>query len=223
MGVKEMLDSLSGLSTFVIAGAFAIHVFFFFVLWVWSRRDLKNIASTLAEFTQDLRNRSVLASTGHISDQIEAFLADVNEVVDNPARRADREALLHRIYILDGRRKYLNSLFFDTCYNLCRTMIEAYPLAGVLGTILAIGAALQSGGAGQATGVDAIVGRFGDAIWSTFAGLIAAIALMFINGLVETTFNRLSENRTHVRETTARVKRELAFSARHLEIPGGSD
>ena len=77
MGVKEMLDSLSGLSTFVIAGAFAIHVFFFFVLWVWSRRDLKNIASTLAEFTQDLRNRSVLASTGHISDQIEAPLINL--------------------------------------------------------------------------------------------------------------------------------------------------
>ncbi len=221
MGVQELLDSLSGLSTFVIAGAFAIHVFFFFVLWVWSRRDLKNIASSLAEFTQDLRHRSVLSSTGHLSDQIEAFLADVNEVVDNPSRRADREALLHRINILDGRRKYLNSLFFETCYNLSRTMIEAYPLAGVLGTILAIGAALQGGG--PTTGVDAIVGRFGDAIWSTFAGLIAAIALMFINGLVETTFSRLSENRTHVRETTARVKRELALSSRPLEIPGGSE
>ncbi len=223
MGVQELLDSLSGLSTFVIAGAFAIHVFFFFVLWIWSRRDLKNIASSLAEFTQDLRHRSVLSSTGHLSDQIEAFLADVNEVVDNPSRRADREALLNRIYILDGRRKYLNSLFFETCYNLCRTMIEAYPLAGVLGTILAIGAALQGGGGEQTAGVDAIVGRFGDAIWSTFAGLMAAIALMFINGLVETTFNRLSENRTHVRETTARVKRELALSARHLELPGGAE
>lgn len=223
MGVRELLDSLSGLSTFVIAGAFAIHVFFFFVLWIWSRRDLKNIASSLAEFTQDLRHRSVLSSTGHLSDQIEAFLADVNEVVDNPSRRADRESLLNRIYILDGRRKYLNSLFFETCYNLCRTMIEAYPLAGVLGTILAIGAALQGGGGEQTAGVDAIVGRFGDAIWSTFAGLMAAIALMFINGLVETTFNRLSENRTHVRETTARVKRELALSARHLELPGGTE
>jgi hypothetical protein len=56
--------------------------------------------------------------TVHLSDQIEAFLADVNEVLENPARRTDREALLHRMNILDENRRYLNSLTFETCYNL---------------------------------------------------------------------------------------------------------
>jgi biopolymer transport protein ExbB len=169
--MQELLDSLSGLSTFVIAGAFAVHLAFFFLLWVWSRRDLRNIASSLYQFTSNLRHRSVMDSTVHLSDQIEAFLADVNEVLENPARRTDREALLHRMNILDENRRYLNSLLFETCYNLCRTMIEAYPLAGVLGTILAIGAALNSPlDPETASSVGAIVQRFGEAIWSTFAG-----------------------------------------------------
>lgn len=217
--MREMLSSLSGLSTFVIAGAFAVHVAFFFLLWVWSRRDMRNIASSLADFTRDLRNRSVLDATGHLSEQIEAFLSDVDEVIENPSRRSDRNALLNRMNILDEKRRYLNSLFFETCYNLGRTMIEAYPLAGVLGTILAIGAALQAGpgGAEVDTSVGVIVGRFGDAIWSTFAGLAAAIILMFINGILEPPFGRLAENRRHVRETVSRVKRELTLSRGPVE------
>ena len=210
---SSLLDSLSSLSTYVIAGAFAVHLAFFFLLWVWARRDLRIIASSLSQFTSNLRHRSIMDSTVHLSDQVEAFLADVNEVVENPARRVDREALHLRINILDENRRYLNSLSFETCYNLCRTMIEAYPLAGVLGTIFAIGAALQDPKQLEsATTVSFIVQRFGDAIWSTFAGLVSAIVLMFINGILEPPFTRLTENRMHVRETVAKVKRELTIA-----------
>ena len=92
-------------------------------------------------------------------------------------------------------------------------MIEAYPLAGVLGTILAIGAALQGGNENAQKTVANIVRNFGDSVWATFAGLVAAIVLMFINSLVETRFRRLSENRQQVRETVARAKRELSLGS----------
>ena len=101
-------------------------------------------------------------------------------------------------------------------------MIEAYPLAGVLGTILAIGAALQTGPGSEeaASTVGMIVGRFGDAIWSTFAGLVAAILLMFLNSVLEPSFGRLAENRNHVRDMVSSVKRELSVGASRSE-PGG--
>ena len=212
--MNSLLQSLSALSTFVIAAAFAVHLAFFALLWVWARRDLRVIASSLADFTRDLRHRSVLDSTGHLSDQIEAFLADVNDVLADPARTTDREALLRRMNILDERRPYLHSLVFETGYNLSRTMIEAYPLAGILGTILAIGTVLEAGPAAEtSSAVGEIVRRFGDAIWSTFAGLVAAIVLMFVNSLLEPGFGRLAESRAHVREMVARAKRELALPA----------
>lgn len=210
--MNEILQYLSTLSTLIIVMVCAVHLFVFFVLWIWSRRDLKTIASALFDFTRGLKNQSLLDSTAHLSDQIDAFLSDVNDVLDEDGREADRQALLNRMRVLDEKRRYLNSMFFETTYNMGRTMIEAYPLAGVLGTILAIGAALQGDASQESVAtVGLILGRFGDAIWSTAAGLVAAMILMFINSCLEPAFNRLAENRRHVRETVSRVKRELAF------------
>ncbi|MBC8289209.1 MAG: MotA/TolQ/ExbB proton channel family protein [Planctomycetes bacterium] len=210
--LTSLLDSLSAVSTMFIGGAFAIHLFAFLVLWIWWRRDLRAIAGSLDEFTRGLKHRSLLDATGHLSDQIEAFLVDVREVLELPEAGEERKTLGHRIAILDEKRRYLNSMFFETSYNICRTMIEAYPLLGVLGTILAIGAALQTGdGESASATVSTIVSRFGDAIWSTFAGLSAAVVLMFLNSSLEPRFQRLAENRRHVRDTVALAKRELTL------------
>lgn len=204
--MTALLDSLSAISTFVIAVLGALHVAFFVLLWMWHRHDLRRIAAALDDFTRGLQHRSVLDRSSHLSDQIDAFLADVNEVFDASARSADRQLLLSRISILDEKRRYLQSIGFEISYNVCRSMIEAYPLLGILGTILAIGSALQ---AGTDASVSIIVQRFGEAIWSTCAGLVAAVTLMFINSIVETPFQRLSENRLNVRQMVARVKSAL--------------
>lgn len=211
VSTSDLLSQVSRLSTPVIAALFAVHLFVFFVLWAWAKRDLRNMASCLFDFTRGLKNQSLLGSTVHLSDQVEAFLADVNDVLDDPSRQADRRSLLDRMKILDERRRYLDSMLFETVYTMARTMIEAYPLMGILGTILAIGAALQTGDTQESATVGVIVSRFGEAIWSTFAGLVAAILLMFVNSMVETSFGRLAENRRHVRETVARAKRELSI------------
>jgi biopolymer transport protein ExbB len=207
--MTDLLARLSSLSTTAIAATAAVHFAFFILLWVWFRRDTRVIAASLDRFTRGLKHRSVLDATGTLGDQIEAFLADVNEVLSSPAAVEERRLLRERINILDERRGYLNSLPFETAYNVARTMVEAYPLAGTVGAVLAIGAALT--GPQTDSTVANIVTQFGEAIWSTFAGLAAAIVLMFVNSLFEPKFLRLAENRTHVRETIARVKRELAF------------
>jgi biopolymer transport protein ExbB/TolQ len=208
------LQWLSSLSAPIIVAAFVVHLLYFFWLIGWARRDERRMAADFEAFTRDLKHRSILERGLPLSDQVEAFLADIKDVLDDPSRQADREALWQRMKILDEERRYLQSQSFETSYNLCRTMIEAYPMAGILGTILAIGAALQDGQktGDAATTVSAIVQYFGNSIWSTFAGLFAAITLMFLNGLVETRFLRLAENRQHVRETISRAKREMSLA-----------
>lgn len=209
----ELLSRLAGWSAPVIAGVALLHFLAFLWLAAWARRDLRRMATDLDSFTRELKHRSLLDTSISLSDQIDAFLADVKEVLDDPTKRAERLALTHRVKTLDEQRRYLQSQSFETCYTVCRTMIEAYPLAGVLGTILAIGAALQGGQDNAQKTVANIVRNFGDSVWATFAGLVAAIVLMFINSLVETRFRRLSENRQHVRETVARAKRELSLGS----------
>ena len=209
------LKYLSGLSATIIIAAAAFHLFSFFVLSMWYRRDLSVIAGCLDDFTRGLKHRSVLGRNAPLTNQIDAFVADINDVVNDPSRVSDRTECLRRIHILDERRSYLDSLSFETASNMARTMIEAYPLAGVLGTILAIGSALQKTDAVEnaSATMSAIVNRFGDAIWSTFCGLAAAIILMFVNSMLETRFERLTQSRSHVRDMVAKAKRELAMTA----------
>jgi biopolymer transport protein ExbB len=209
----DLLNRMSGLAMPVIAVVAVIHLLLFFWLMIWARRDLRRMASDFDQFTRELKHRSILERGSNLSDQIEAFLADIKDVLDDPAKVTERQNLCLRMRILDEERRYLQSQSFETWYNVCRTMIEAYPLAGVLGTVLAIGAGLQSGQADAQQTVADIVRNFGEAIWSTFVGLFSAMTLMFINSIVETKFHRLSENRLHVRETVARAKRELSISA----------
>lgn len=211
--MTDLLNQLSGLSTLIITVAFGAHLFLFLVLRVWAKRDLRGIVGTLDDFTRGLKHRSVLDRSGHLTEQVDAFLADVADVLNHPEQSQQRQALSQRMNVLDERRDYVQSMFFETVYNVARNMIDAYPLMGVLGTILAIGAALQSpDAAAQASGVEVIVGRFGEAIWSTFAGLVAGILLMLVNSFVEPSFLRLSENRTNVRDMVSRAKRELLLS-----------
>jgi len=212
-----ILEQISSLTAPIILGAAGIHLLFFLVLVIWYRRDLKTIAGSLDDFTRGLKHRSVLGRTAPLTNQIDAFVEDVNDVLSDPTRTEDRAECLRRMHILDERRSYLDSLSFETAGNVARVMIEAYPLAGVLGTILAIGSAMQNSETAEAAAtMSGIVTRFGDAVWSTFCGLAAAIMLMFVNSLLETRFSRLTQSRTHVRDVVARAKRELAMTA----VPG---
>lgn len=183
------------------------------MLWVAYRHNLRAIAQTLDDFTRGLKHRSVLDRNLALSDQIEAFLTDVKDALDIPAKSAERQELAIRMSILDEKRRYLHAMRFETIYNVWRSMIEAYPMAGILGTVLAIGAALQTDNQTGSATINAIVRNFGESIWSTFSALAAAVVLIFLNSWIEPAFARLSENREHVRDMVARAKRELALSA----------
>ena len=216
--VSEWLQFFSSLSTPVIVVAALLHLSYFLFLRTWCSRDLRVIAGTLDDYTRGLKHRSVLDRGVPLTPQIDAFVEDVNDVLSDSSRSEDRSECLRRMQILDEKRRYLESLSFETATHVARTMIEAYPLGGVLGTVLAIGSALQTDAAPQsASTVNAVMERFGDSIWSTFAGLLAAIVLMFINSILEIRFNRLTDSRTHVRDMVARAKRELGLASQRSE------
>lgn len=218
--LSDWLQFLSGLSTPIIVGFAVFHLLFFGWLRAWCRRDLRMLADTLDNYTRGLHHRSVLDRSASLQVQIDAFVQDVHDVLADSSRSADRRQCLERMRILDERRPYLDSLSFDTAVNTARTMIEAYPLSGVLGTVLAIGSALQADAASQAvSGVNLVMERFGDSIWSTFAGLLASVVLMFVSSLSEVRFAGLSEARQRVREMAARAKRELGLAAGLQESP----
>ena len=214
MAAEELLRFFSALATPCIAALAVLHLIFFGILRIWRKRELVVLAETLDEFTRGLEQRSELPRNTPLEVQIDAFLQDVGDIISDPSRIAARHHCLNRLDILDQRRTYLNSLKFETAFHTSRTMIEAYPLTGVLGTVLAIGSALQSDTASGATvGVNLVMERFGDSIWSTFTGLSAAVVLLFVSSLQEVRVRRLAECRIATRDLVARAKRELRMSA----------
>ena len=104
------LEYLSGLTATVIVGAAAFHLFCFFVLSLWYRRDLSVIVSCLDDFTRGLKHRSVLGRNAPLTNQIDAFAEDINDVLHDETRVEDRAECLRRMHILDERRSYLDSL-----------------------------------------------------------------------------------------------------------------
>lgn len=204
-----MLDAVSRYSTTAIVVVAALHFLAFVALRLRAARHRREMADLLQRFTDGLPGRSRLSPLAHLSNQIDAFVADVEDVLHDRSASPSRQVLRDRLKILDESRTYLDSLRFETAWSVARNMIEAYPSAGILGTILAIGAALSAGGE---AGVSVIVSRFGEAIWSTFAGLLAAIVLSLVSSFLEPTISALEENRRAVRQVIGMAKRELAIA-----------
>ena len=73
----ELLSRLAGWSAPVIAGMAVLHFFAFLWLAAWARRDLRRMATDFDSFTRELKHRSLLDTGISLSDQIDAFLADV--------------------------------------------------------------------------------------------------------------------------------------------------
>ncbi len=201
-----------------ILGAF--HLIMFWVLRAWAGRDVRSLAQLLERFTDGFHRRSRLDWRGHLTDQIDAFVEDVREAMQDPD---DRDSIRRRMNILDERRPYLESFRFETAWNVARSGIEIYPLLGVLGTIFALWLAMREPTGDAATTVGTIVERFGLAIDSTFAGLAVAILLMVVNSYYETLFVRLSENRRAVRDLVTQVKRDLITVARSGDVLASAD
>src|SRR5262245_25052387 len=101
VSLSALLNLVSSLSTPFIASMAAFHLVVFIFLIFWARRDVRVIASALDDFTRGLAHRSVLDRTAHVSDQIDAFIADVNDVLATPSRVGERALLLERMSLFD--------------------------------------------------------------------------------------------------------------------------
>jgi len=225
---------LSDNSVSIIICVAVVHFLFFLGLWWRHGKILKGLSVKL---------RNTLPSDKPLDDEmrsldgtIECYLHDLREIIlggDGAAVRKVWEQL--RILVKDKR--HLHTGPFETVYNVVRDMIQAYPLMGILGTVLAIGVGLSSGhpDAAAAPGttpaaavrsVDAPAGEaavngaagdiikdFKNAIWSTVWGLIFGLGFMGVNAALEPSFTRLVEHRANVRNILLEANRAVSMRA----------
>jgi biopolymer transport protein ExbB/TolQ len=179
--------------------------------WLGRQRRLQTqfLADHLQNLVRGFSSHADRDPYWSVDEQIDSFLANIHEVLDDPSRSPDRDKLHDQIVIKDETKKYLRGSNFETLYNLARTSIEIYPLLGIMGTVLAIALALNSpaGDGGMVT--ERIVSNFAGSIWATLAGIGCGIVLLLVNAVLEPGFQRLLDHRWLVRQAIAEVKTQL--------------
>jgi biopolymer transport protein ExbB/TolQ len=178
------------------------------------RRQTQRLADHLRNLVQGFSSHADSDPYSTVDEQIDSFLANIREVLDDPSRQADREKLHAQIVAKDETKKYLRGSRFETLYSLARTSIEIYPLLGIMGTVLAIAIALNTpstDAAGMVT--ERIVRNFAGSIWATLAGIGCGIVLLLVNAALEPGFGRLLDHRWEVRAAIAEVKTQLGVKS----------
>jgi biopolymer transport protein ExbB/TolQ len=153
----------------------------------------------------------------HDGERIDGFLATIQEIIEHPRNAAELEDLSERLTVLTEANNAAATrlpVWFERDHNILRYAIEAFPLLGILGTILPLGFAINSGGAD----ITATVGNFGAAIGTTIVGLVCAIGLGILNAWWEPSFARLVEQQHRLDESILAARRKIRLEL----VSGGS-
>ncbi|MGO9114049.1 MAG: MotA/TolQ/ExbB proton channel family protein [Thermoguttaceae bacterium] len=217
-----MLATLSDNFPWIILAFAVIHAGLFSWLAIAYQQKTGRLGAHLESLVRGFSSRSDTDRTHSVDDDINVFLADLQDVIRNPAKLHELEDLRTRLIYKDEARPYLKTASFERIYSLSRTLIEIYPLLGILGTVLAIGCGLaaQANAAPESgAAIDAVVKNFGNSIWSTFMGLLFAVIYMILNAFWEPSFQRLMENQANVREIITAAKCRLGEGAARTPVP----
>lgn len=223
-------------SHWLIAMLGVMHLCLLGLLYVWRSSHIREMRAFLANLVRGFSSRGDVGLLD-IDDEIESFITDIHQVLENPDRERDRAELSKRMEIKDEARPYLRSIRPEVIYNVARTGIEIYPHLGILFTILAMGLVLQLDEKSAAapagppllsaasappmaaaphranqSSAAKIVRAFGAAIWSTVAGLAAYLVLLLVNAVISPSLDRVVEHRARVREVVFAARKQLGLN-----------
>ena len=137
---------------------FGVHVVLFLGLVISRRRQIRRLASHLEDILGPKFRRISADPDRTLDEVIDGFFHDIQDVVATHQNSEDARELSRRLVTKDEARKYLKRMSFETLYSCVRTGIEAWPLLGILGTVVAIALGMQaSAAAPQPTDPAAIV------------------------------------------------------------------
>jgi biopolymer transport protein ExbB/TolQ len=186
------------------------------LLWIWlivySRSRKRNLADYLANAVRAFSRQSDITYNMSIDERINVFIADIRDAISGPGSQEAARSLLDRLMTKDESRLYLKTHRFEIGYSVARTLIEIFPLLGIVGTVIAIWAGMNTSGMNDADRISKVVQNFGHSVISTAFGLGAAILFMLVNSWFEPEFERLLEYAHEIRDVVAHAKVRLGFA-----------
>ncbi|MBA3273334.1 MAG: MotA/TolQ/ExbB proton channel family protein [Chthoniobacterales bacterium] len=226
------MQALSDWFIYLIILSAIVHLLFFLGLIAMRRKRVRKMQHHLGDLIGP-HARHLADPNDTIDECIASFIAEIRDVVEQPQFSGQARDLSVRLTQKDESKEYLKWEWFERIYTVVRTWIEIYPLLGILGTVLAIGAGLaaqpasvnQMSRSGPSTSGQVvvqsppstgstIVRNFSHSIWATFFGLLFAIVFMLINAWWEPLFNRLIEHHGNIRTVIAAARVRLGMEGK---------
>jgi biopolymer transport protein ExbB len=187
------------------------------IVWAWvlrrSNQVKKRLSALLSNLVGPFSRQSDLDPTAPLDEQIDAFIADIRDVLQNPREEKEQQQLYSRLINKDGSRVYLRLHQIEIWYSFARALIEVYPLLGIIGTVFAIWAGLNASTGSDADKITRVVQNFGESVHSTAYGLISAIIFLVLNSLVEPGLERLFAYGAAVRDIVGLAKQKMGMQS----------
>ena len=193
------------LSDQMVAIILAVAVFetgLFIILYRMASSNTHQLCDSLRNMLRGIKDPPEQDRSRIIHDEIVALL-DCAESLRKTSVE-DFKRLLSNVRSQDARKIDLKSYRIESWGNVANAIVQAFPLLGIFGTILAIGQSLQ----GSEGDVSVIMVAFTNAVNTTILGLVFAIIYMIVDAFFQAKAGRLKNELNKYRDVIKHYQHE---------------
>lgn len=193
------------LSDQMVAIILAVAIFetgLFIILYRMASSNTHQLCDSLRNMLRGIKDPPEQDRSRIIHDEIVALL-DCAESLRKTSVE-DFKRLLSNVRSQDARKIDLKSYRIESWGNVANAIVQAFPLLGIFGTILAIGQSLQ----GSEGDVSVIMVAFTNAVNTTILGLVFAIIYMIVDAFFQAKAGRLKNELNKYRDVIKHYQHE---------------
>lgn len=193
------------LSDQMVAIILAVAVFetgLFIILYRMASSNTHQLCDSLRNMLRGIKDPPEQDRSRIIHDEIVALL-DCAESLRKTSVE-DFKRLLSNVRSQDARKIDLKSYRIESWGNVANAIVQAFPLLGIFGTILAIGQSLQ----GSEGDVSVIMVAFTNAVNTTILGLVFAVIYMIVDAFFQAKAGRLKNELNKYRDVIKHYQHE---------------
>lgn len=193
------------LSDQMVAIILAVAVFetvLFIILYKMTSSNTHQLCDSLRNMLRGVKDPPEQDRSRIIHDEIVALLDCAESLRKTSAE--DFKRLLSNIRNQDARKIDVKSYRIDSWSNVANAIVQAFPLLGIFGTILAIGQSLQA----SEGDVSVIMAAFTNAVNTTILGLVFAVIYMIVDAFFQAKAGRLKNELNKYRDVIKHYQHE---------------
>ena len=174
----------------------------YIILYRMSSSNTHQLCDSLRNMLRGIKDPPEQDRSRIIHDEIVSLLDCAESLRKTSAE--DFKRLLSNIRNQDARKIDLKSYRIDSWSNVANAIVQAFPLLGIFGTILAIGQSLQ----GSEGDVSVIMAAFTNAVNTTILGLVFALIYMIVDAFFQAKSGRLKNELNKYRDVIKHYQQE---------------